>query len=988
MIGAEETEEEEVTVEDYDNSHVKNPLMCDEYWNKVVILCCWETIFFLLKVILFPVQLYIMIGGPLFAFFIWPLWVLINSLVMGGVFWARDVDTAPCLSTAMSWNWRLMSEEHEEQITRSEVERTVTSRTELSGNQDDEGVCNIRRHAVALILVIWSTVDILLTILSAICCALLVFITFTDADGSVAEGWLSGYIMLITAGVGCLISISFRIAMIIYCVRFRYRNTMRLGYEQYELANNNSIAVPELFTSKLPLSLTMNKVRCCFFGFFTATLLVAFVIGSFAFHDFLRIQYYFPDDVGSSLHGDTSDDRCDPMDPLLCLLPFPSSFYLDTSTTSSTGYIINISDSMLPMLKKGVRYDSSFTRLHDGFPVSGMLFWYLSPQVNEGQFVSHNSINESLNKYNSTTLLINMETLELHPHFTEKDYVDYDEDKLSYIVPAKALHYNTTYVALVQNLLDGEGYLLDPSETLSDYIRKYNNNTTTYYNGGARDKKRFLNYVQTIFPRLESLGINLDNVQLMWDFHTVSQESLLHNLNYVYNLTTSLVKGKIENNEKLYKVSSTLNEDCTNTLYNSRMKKVHYTLNVPWYLESHNRLINPLDSDLIRAQFQDKKNIPFAESAKLLLQIPCSILKGISPATALVEVGHGLFWDRSFAAAGHITEVANQNGWILWSMDWRGLTRHDLPQFLRLLFRDMSETGNSTLSAMTQAMSDRLAGYLILQQLLENDYKIMLQESNFFIDNESSVEYKPSKMSTDFVPEELTYSLNTIAVPHMYFGVSLGAIMGVAWNAYAPIHSRSVLLVGGSLFAFILGRADIFELMKSFTDLQFYSRKDLRLSVQLMQFHLDAFEASGWAHSGRYQSANTPKMLLQVGIGDSTVTDIAGRLMAANLNASILAPTVDPRSVLDPIVAPVKNATSHVYCQVLYEDDAAIIPSTSESGDSTNVHKCMYQRAEISVQYTTFINENRILQPVCEQPEESPNGPCVFQKQIACASGL
>ena len=474
----------------------------------------------------------------------------------------------------------------------------------------------------------------------------------------------------------------------------------------------------------------------------------------------------------------------------------------------------------------------------------------------------------------------------------------------------------------------------------------------------------------------------------MWDFHTVSQESLLHNLNHVYNLTTSLVKGKIENNEKLYKVSSTLNEDCTNTLYNSRMKKVHYTLNVPWYLESHSRLINPLDSDLIRAQFQDKNNIPFAESAKLLLQIPCSILKGISPATALVEVGHGLFWDRSFAEAGHITEVANQNGWILWSMDWRGLTRHDLPQFLRLLFRDMSETGNSTLSAMTQAMSDRLAGYLILQQLLENDYKIMLQESNFFIDNESSVEYKPSKMSTDFVPEELTYSLNTIAVPHMYFGVSLGAIMGVAWNAYAPIHSRSVLLVGGSLFAFILGRADIFELMKSFTDLQFYSRKDLRLSVQLMQFHLDAFEASGWAHSGRYQSANTPKMLLQVGIGDSTVTDIAGRLMAANLNASILAPTVDPRSVLDPIVAPVKNATSHVYCQVLYEDDAAIIPSTSESGDSTNVHKCMYQRAEISVQYTTFINENRILQPVCEQPEESPNGPCVFQKQIACASGL
>ena len=242
----------------------------------------------------------------------------------------------------------------------------------------------------------------------------------------------------------------------------------------------------------------------------------------------------------------------------------------------------------------------------------------------------------------------------------------------------------------------------------------------------------------------------------------------------------------------------------------------------------------------------------------------------------------------------------------------------------------------------------------------------------------------------------MRYRASTIRVPNMYLGVSLGAIMGAAWNAYAPIHLRSVLIAGGSLFTFILGRSDIFGLLKSFTDLQFYSRKDLRICMQLIQVHLDSCEASGWAHSGRYRREQlstlddvTPNILLQIARGDSTVTDISGRLLAANLNASILSPTVSPVSVLSPVEAPVERVSENVMFQVLYAADMAVIPSTSESGESTSVHKCIIQLDEITSQYTTYINENRIIQPVCDlTTDEDPNAACVFEEAVDCGVGL
>jgi hypothetical protein len=60
--------------------------------------------------------------------------------------------------------------------------------------------------------------------------------------------------------------------------------------------------------------------------------------------------------------------------------------------------------------------------------------------------------------------------------------------------------------------------------------------------------------------------------------------------------------------------------------------------------------------------------------------------------------------DRGFGRSRWVRRQANEMGWILWSMDWRGLTRHDLPQFARLLMYDMGKVSWFLQSVLTQVL--------------------------------------------------------------------------------------------------------------------------------------------------------------------------------------------------------------------------------------------------------------------------------------------
>ena len=65
----------------------------------------------------------------------------------------------------------------------------------------------------------------------------------------------------------------------------------------------------------------------------------------------------------AACHGGHTDDTapvgelssCDPLDPALCALPYPNSFYLRPDDTTATGYRVHYADDSLPIKAAALR---------------------------------------------------------------------------------------------------------------------------------------------------------------------------------------------------------------------------------------------------------------------------------------------------------------------------------------------------------------------------------------------------------------------------------------------------------------------------------------------------------------------------------------------------------------------------------------------------------------------------------------------------------
>lgn len=87
----------------------------------------------------------------------------------------------------------------------------------------------------------------------------------------------------------------------------------------------------------------------------------------------------------------------------------------------------------------------------DGFSVSAPILWHLNG-VRSVDLVSFEYVDRS-QLVNSSTLIVRLDNLELHPHFSEIDLLDDDADlRIMYSVPARALLFNTTYVVIIKGI--------------------------------------------------------------------------------------------------------------------------------------------------------------------------------------------------------------------------------------------------------------------------------------------------------------------------------------------------------------------------------------------------------------------------------------------------------------------------------------------------------------------------------------------------------
>ena len=114
-------------------------------------------------------------------------------------------------------------------------------------------------------------------------------------------------------------------------------------------------------------------------------------------------------------------DRCDPLDPRHCLLPFPSDFFTVADESTDTGLRINIQTASSIRNVKGVNADMSEWNRNDGWSPGALIATFVDGiDLGATGLVSVANIGGSLAE-DAPAVILDVETGERVPYWTELD---------------------------------------------------------------------------------------------------------------------------------------------------------------------------------------------------------------------------------------------------------------------------------------------------------------------------------------------------------------------------------------------------------------------------------------------------------------------------------------------------------------------------------------------------------------------------------------
>ena len=713
-------------------------------------------------------------------------------------------------------------------------------------------------------------------------------------------------------------------------------------------------------------NLRMNQVRAVAGGLWTLYGIFAFVLLVTCMHLTFYAWFYHTDQQAS--YAD-----CDPILIGTCALPFPSSHWLVNDTSTPSGYRVQVGDHTLPFTRRQVFMSPALLNTHDGFSLHSPLLWHLEGEdVPDSQLVNFQNIDKSL-LLNSSTLLLHLDSAKLHPHFSEVDYLrgidaqgpytGYSSRGVprypAYMMPAKALYPNATYIAVVKGLRDTSGVLLSATALTKDYVAAYGGDSAALVRVKAEEDggERYARFASPggAFASLQSLGVNLANIQLLWDFRTTSTQSVQLQVTSVRDLALQRVQEALNtenpNGVGLYRRTwLDKTDDCSNTGSGSgddMAARAYYRVNVPWFLRSEDRGLGKNGDEFIKEFLEPGFNIseiPIGGNIGLSIGVSCAFVRSKSDLNSnkgIIEYGHGLFEDRS--APLEWTWFREVNNWqygISWAMEWRGFSRYDILEALHTMAYN-TDYVESIEAGMLQTIANKVAAKEILKYILEEDASSL---------SLSGLAPPPASLRSS------------------YYGVSMGAILG---GGYIPLMQipRSVNIIGGSVFSFILGRSHLFTFYGPVMDLQFYNRMDCRIALSIWQAFIEPFESGAWSNR-TISSTTSPteglQMLLQIVNGDTTVSTIAGHMQARNFGMANMAPALFSVSGLENEIAPylaISGNTERSLFNTEYTEEANAVPANSQIPEPSRAHFCLPQDDNIQAQGAYFLYNQMVTNP-------------------------
>jgi hypothetical protein len=587
--------------------------------------------------------------------------------------------------------------------------------------------------------------------------------------------------------------------------------------------------------------------------------------------------------------------RCDPLDPSLCMQPFPNDYFTVADPSTDTGRRLDLQADAMPQNKAGVPIDPTDFNRADGFS-PGSAITVKIPEVETQQAFDNTGFVPltdpgAYSDEDQPAVVIDADTGVRQPIFAELDanpnhYQPGDTADVNLIIrPTVNFLEGHRYIVALRNLRDASD---NPVEAPMAFRVYRDNMATTDPDVEARRA-----HMDDVLQTLQSDGIDRQDLYLAWDFTVASEHSLagralairddaLHQLG-----DDTPGDSSIDGNAPTFHITSVLNTGDPGIPANTLREIDGELTNIPCYLNNQDchpgGNFNFQSSGDVNATPTGTADDADAATTGVRFRclIPNSAVDGtdVNPTQSGI-FGHGLLGD--FTQVSDMIKFPNSEANVsntTWcATNWAGFSSDDIGTVLSAL----GDLSNFT--KLTDRMQQGFVNMIYLGRAM------MLADG---FDNDPAFQFDPDE---DENPTPVL-ALNQLN----WEGISQGGIMGGALTALEPDLTQSVLDVTGMNYSTLLSRSTDSGQYLDIPDIGLWAnypgleRRPLILS--LMQLLWDRGEGNGYAqHMTDDPLPDTPehRVLLQAAYGDHQVSNVAAEVEARTIGAQVHTPELDP----------------------------------------------------------------------------------------------
>jgi len=581
-------------------------------------------------------------------------------------------------------------------------------------------------------------------------------------------------------------------------------------------------------------------------------------------------------------------DGCDNLNPLHCMLPFPSDAFLIDDNTTVTGLRVNYAENTLPvsgsLSNSGESVQIESLNRLDGMSPSTQIMTAFSTLPNLTGVADQYSIGLSMEVGHATTLL-NLDTGEKVAHWVETDARADDESAtIVFIRTLRSLEPNTAYGIGIS------GLGVTPSAAFQAILDGHETD--------APDVEARQASMASLIQALNESGHDVENLKDAWNFHTASLDSIVGPMiSMRTDALDRLGAGGIACNVE------SVETDWLGDLDNDfRLIKGTYT--VPQYLEWQNppSLISRDANGT--PQFVENAEIPFT------LVIP-QVLADNNESGPLVVFGHGFLGDGRSAVSS-------------WSLGW--MQEYEVAMVATDIYGWSGSDMDTVFMGLAnpeyfEHQSDRLQQMLVNQMALARTFKGVCSDL-------AELHYN----GTNLVDSSDVH----------YMGYSLGGIYGASITGFSPDIDRAALWVGGSGFSTFIERSTNYATFSDgFILPQAYpQRNDRALLIGICQQMWDASDAETWlrfAETGYGDQIQPFNFLSTISVNDAQVPGLSSDRAARTAGIPMLSGSMMSPYGIDVADGPI-TGSAVVYWDGSYEamPDTNAAPPIGDAGKAHN----------------------------------------------------